>query len=82
MTIEFSNQDIRTIYEHVMVELVKLDILANMKPNPVHPDSYREEMAPMLSVTEKIENAYPQLLDGTLQKFIRDKAEKKLRQSN
>lgn len=82
MAVEFSNQDIMIIYEHMKVELVKLEILSTATPNPIHPNSYRQEMDILSSITEKLEAEYPRFLDVVFQKVIREKAENRLKRGN
>jgi hypothetical protein len=78
MVIELTAQDVMTIYKKIKVELIQLEMLHAVHPNPMADEPYLDEMNLYRSVINKIETVCPMFLDEICQTTLRNKAMQKL----
>lgn len=63
MNIDFSSTDIIFIYGTMIKQLKEIETVENSPSNPIDKNSLKNFKEPILSVTSKIEQAYPQILN-------------------
>ncbi|MEC0242021.1 hypothetical protein P4H66_19650 [Paenibacillus dokdonensis] len=61
MVVNFDNKDLLFIYGHFTKKIKKLQMIKESPNNPIHESSINQELKLFLSITTKIEDAYPEV---------------------